>query len=447
MPLPALRDEWQQIVDEEKARAVSLRGPLAAGLATLVIGVGGFLLWAYITPMAQASAAPGKVVAESNTKTVTHLEGGTLREILVSSGEKVKAGQVLAVLDVTRSLSTETQARQQHFVSQIRLARLLAERDQQKDFTVAIEPPSEMSAATAAQLAETEKRLFEERLSQFVDSTASAQAQVEQLEILYVSLQAKHAAQKEQLSYMQKDENLLSSMAVKKLATKPQLNEKKIQVWGMKSQIAETAAAMGQNRQQLAQARLTLTNLKTDHSRLISEQLQQTQAEISSLEQQIVTASDVVEKASIRSPADGIVSNIRLVAAGSAIGAGSPIMDIVPANQPLLIEARARAMDIDSIHPGAPAEIHLTSFGAEEAFPLQGKVSYVAADSVVDQGSGESTYSIRVNINDGELKKQPNLFMYPGMNAEIYIVNGERTAWTYLTSPLTKSFTRAFREQ
>lgn len=444
---PALRDEWEQIVDEENARVISLRGPLAAGLATLIIGVGGFLLWAYLTPVAQASAAPGKVIVESNTKTVTHLEGGTLKEILVTDGQKVKAGQLLATLDITRSHSAELQARQQLFINQVRLARLLAERDGKREFVFEGQAPTGMAAAIADQLVTTETRLFKERQSQYADAIESAITQIEQLEILYGSLKAKQDAHKEQLSYMQKDDELLLSLASKKLATKPQLNEKRIQMWEMKGRIAEAQAEMGQNRQQLAQAKLTLANLRTDHLRLISEQLQQVQTEIARGQQEIVSAADVVEKAAIRSPQDGVVSNIRLLAPGSAITGGSPIMDIVPANQPLLIEAKARAMDIDSIHIGAPAEIHLTSFGADEAYPLKGKVNYVAADSVRDEASGETTYAIRVKINDGEMKKQPNLFMSPGMNAEVYIVNGERTAWTYLTAPLTKSFTRAFREQ
>lgn len=445
--LPALRDEWQVIVDEERARVISLRGPIAAGLATVILGIGGFLVWAYFTPVAQASAAPGKVVAESNTKTVTHLEGGTLKEIVVHVGQIVKAGQPLALLDVTRSRSTEMQVRQQLYIDKIKLARLLAERDESTDFTFKGQAPGSMSKAAASQLLITEAALFKERRNQYADLAASAQAQVEQLEILYHSLGAKQEAQTEQLSYMQKDRALLESLESRKLATKPQLNEKLIQVWEMKSRIADTEAAMGQNRQQLAQARLTLSNQRADHLRQVSEQLQQVQTDIARGEQDMISAADVVEKAAIRAPHDGVVSNIRLLAPGSAITPGSPIMDVVPANQPLLIEARARAMDIDSIHIGALTEIHLASFGSDEAYPLKGKVDYVAADSVVDEKSGEATYAIRVTIDDGEMKRQPNLFLYPGMNAEVYVVNGERTAWTYLTAPLSKSFTRAFREQ
>jgi HlyD family secretion protein len=442
-----LQDEWSIIVDEESARTVSLRGPIISGIATLVIGVGGFLVWAYFTPVAQASAATGKVIAESYTKTVTHLEGGTLKEIVVREGQRVRVGDLLATLEITRSRSVELQARQQLFINKVKMARLIAERDERKSFSFAGEVPQGMSSEAASQLVETEERLFKERQNQYIDLVASAQSQVEQFEILYLSYQAKKNAQEEQLAYLQKDDDLLTSLEKRKLATRPQLNEKRIQLWEMKSRVAESEAAMGQNRQQLAQAKLTLSNLRTEHLRSISEELQQVHTDIARGQQEIVSAADVVEKAAIRSPQDGTVSNIKVVTPGSAVTGGSPIMDIVPSNQPLVIEAKARAMDIDSIHLDAPAEIHLASFGADEAFPLKGKVSYVAADSVTDPTTGETTYAIRVKLDNGELAKQPNLFLYPGMTAEIYVVNGQRTALTYLISPLTKSFTRAFREQ
>lgn len=442
-----LTDEWHQIVEEERTRKVSLRGPIVAGLATLGVGVGGFFLWAYFTPVAQASAAAGKVVVESSTKTVTHLEGGTLREVLVSEGEAVRTGQVLARLDVTRSFSVEVQARQQLFINQVKLARLLAERDENHTFTVPEETPKGMSAAMAAQLLKTEQRLFQERQSQYADQIASAQSEIDQIEILFVSFNAKQKALEEQLTYLKQDYELLSSLESKRLATKPQKNEKRIQILDMESRIAEAHASLGQNRQLLAQAKLNLANIRTEHLRSISEQLQQVQTDIARGQQEIVGAADVVEMAAIRSPQDGVVSNIKIHTPGSALSAGTPIMDIVPADQPLLIEGKARAMDIDTIRVGASAEIHLSSFGADEAFPLKGKVIYVAADSVADEKTGDTTYLIRVKIDKGELASQPNLFMYPGMGAEIYVVNGERTALTYLTSPLLKSFSRAFREQ
>jgi HlyD family secretion protein len=442
-----LQDEWLRIVDEEKARSVSLRGPISAGIATLIIGVGGFLVWAYFTPVAQASAAGGKVVAESNTKTVTHLEGGTLKEVMVHEGQRVKAGDLLATLDITRSLSIELQARQQVFLNKVKLARLVAERDEKTEFTYSGQIPAGMSSDIARQFVLTEERLFKERQSQYIDALASAQAQVEQLHILFRSYEAKLKAQREQLGYLQKDDELLSSLEKKKMATRPQLSEKRIQVWEMRSRVAETEAMIGQNRQQVAQAKLTLSNLRTEHLRTISEELQQVQSEVARGQQELIGVSDVVQKAAIRSPQDGIVSNIKILTPGSALTSGSPIMDIVPANQPLVIEARARAMDIDTIHVGSPAEVHLASFGADEAYPLKGKVTYVAADSVVDPASGETTYAIRVKLDNGELAKQPNLFLYPGMTAEIYVVSGQRTALAYLISPFTKSFTRAFREQ
>jgi HlyD family secretion protein len=113
----------------------------------------------------------------------------------------------------------------------------------------------------------------------------------------------------------------------------------------------------------------------------------------------------------------------------------------------MLIEGKARAADIDAVHVGEKAEIRLSSFGAQEARPLIATITYIAADGVTDERTGDVTYLFRAKINNGELQKQPNLFLYPGMAADVSIINGHRTALTYLALPIMQSFNRAFREQ
>jgi HlyD family secretion protein len=439
--------EWEKVVREEGANRVTLRGPIVMGLAILIIGIGGFFLWASTTPMAQASMAPGKVIVKSNTKTVTHLEGGTLKSIAVIEGERVKQGDLLATLDVTRSQSTVVQLRQQLFVFDIKLARLLAEKDEKKVFTYDKPVPVGMDADEAAQLVSTERKLFQERRSQFADQLAVARSTIEQLDSQAVALVARRESWAEQVEFVRHDYDAIAKLEKQQLATKASLNEKKIQLVDMETRIAEADAAIAEQKQKRSQAELTLANRRTDYFRTISEQIQETQANIGKIRQDIISAEDVVAKSEIRSPQDGVVANVKIRTPGSAVLGGQPILDIVPDNQPMLIEGTARAADIDAIHVGQPAEIKLTSFGAAEAKPLIGTVTYIAADGTTDERSGEITYLFRAKVNDGELKKQPNLFLYPGMTASVSIINGNRTALAYLALPIMQSFHRAFREQ
>lgn len=439
--------DWDDVVKEESERAVSLLGPVIAGVATLVIGVGGFFLWASLTPIAQASVASGKVVVESNTKTVTHLDGGTLKALHVDEGDHVKEGALLATLDVTRSQSTVLLLRQQLFVQHVKLARLVAERDEKQNFEFHGKAPHGMDTEIAIHLVNTEKKLFSERVTQFGDQIAADQALIAQLESQMQALKARREALAEQVNVVQHDFEVLSQLESRKLETRTKLNEKRIQLVDVKARIAEADASIAENRQKQTAAELTLSNRRTEYFRAISEQIQQAQADIVRLKQEIVAAEDVVAKSQIRSPQEGIVANIRLRTPGSALVGGQPLLDIVPLNQPMLVEGRARAMDIDSIHVGEKAEIKLNAFGSDAAFPLVGQVTYVAPDAILDERTGDMHYVFRARIDEAELKKQPNLFLYPGMTAEVHIVNGERTALAYLTQPMMKSFRRAFREQ
>jgi len=439
--------DWEEVVREEGAKTGTLFGPVIMGLATLVIGIGGFFLWASITPMAQASMAPGKVIVQSNTKTVTHLEGGTLKSIAVLEGAKVKQGDLLATLDVTRSQSTVTQLRQQLFILDIRLARLVAEKDERKVFAYEKPVPNGMDKDEAAQLISTERKLFQERRSQFSDLLAVDRSTVDQLDSQALALVARRKSWVEQVEFVRHDYQALAKLEKQQLATKAALNEKKIMLVDMETRIAEAAAGVAENKQKRSQAELSLSNRRTEYFRAISEQIQQAQGDIGKVRQDIISAEDVVAKSEIRSPQDGIVANVKIRTPGSAVLGGQPILDIVPDNQPMLIEGRAPAADIDSIHVGEKAEIKLTSFAGAEAKPLIATLTYIAADGTSDERTGEMTFLFRAKIDDGELKKQPNLFLYPGMSASVSIINGHRTALAYLALPILQSFHKAFREQ
>jgi HlyD family secretion protein len=439
--------EWEEVVREEGAKTATLLGPVLMGLATLVIGVGGFFLWASTTPVAQASMAPGKVIVQSNTKTVTHLEGGTLKAITVQEGDKVKEGDLLATLDVTRSQATAMALRQQLFILDIKLARLLAEKDEKNVFTYDKPVPAGMDKDAAAQLISTERKLFQERRSQYSDQLAVDQSSIEQLDSQALALVARRKSWAEQVEFVRHDYEALAKLEKQQLATKAAMNEKKIQLVDMETRITEADAEVAENKQKRSQAELSLANRRTDYFRVLSEAIQQTQGDIGKIRQDIISAEDVVAKADIRSPQDGVVANVKIRTPGSAVVGGQPILDIVPDNQPMLIEGKARAADIDAIHVGQQAEVKLSSFGAAEAKPLIATITYIAADGTLDERSGDMTYLFRAKVNDGELKKQPNLFLYPGMTADVSIINGNRTALAYLALPIMQSFRRAFREQ
>jgi HlyD family secretion protein len=443
---PALSD-WAAVVKEEEAKGVSMTGPIVLGLLTLVVGVGGFFWWASSTHISSAAIASGRVVVESSTKTVTHLEGGTLDALLVHEGQSVKGGDVLATLDITRNQSTLSQLRQQLFSHEAQLARLIGERDQAAAYDHQAEVPYGMDPTAAANVISTEKRLFKERTDLFRDNVAADQSAIEQSMSQRVALEARLGSLLEQAGVIKLESETYETLHSRKLITTAMLNDKKLTLVDLQSRIAETRASLTENTQRRTQLELALTSRRNDYFRGVSVDIQQAQTAIANVRQQIVTANDMVAKAAIRSPQDGTVANIKVWTPGSAVLGGQPVLDIVPANRPMLIEGTARSMDIDQMRVGQKAEIKLSAFGSAELMPLVGEVTYVAPDSVVDPRTGEMTFAFKAKIDDAELKKQPNLFLYPGMAAEVYIITGDRTALAYLAEPVRKSFNKAFREQ
>jgi HlyD family secretion protein len=446
-PDKAALSEWEDVLKEEQRNQVTLVGPILLGVAILVLGIGGFMAWASSTEMASASVASGRVIVESNTKTVSHLEGGTLKQLLVKDGDQVQAGALLAMLDVTRSQSSLTQLRHLFFAANARQARLIAERDGKKTYDFDASTPEGVDASVAHGVLATEKRLFTERTSLYRDQIAADEAGIAQLASQRVAIEARKKSNIEQAAVVRRDYETYSDLHKRKLITTAMLNDKKLQLVELETRIAESEATLAENSQRKTQLELSLTNRRNEYLRDVSENLQRAQAEISSVRQQIIAAEDVVAKAAIRAPLDGTVANIKIRTPGSAVIPGQAVLDIVPANQPMVIEGRARAIDIDQIRLGQKTEIKLTSFGAAELRPLIGHVTYIAPDSIVNEQTGEVTFAFRAKIDPAELKSQPNLFLYPGMSAEVYIVTGDRTALAYLAEPIRKSFYRAFREQ
>jgi HlyD family secretion protein len=147
------------------------------------------------------------------------------------------------------------------------------------------------------------------------------------------------------------------------------------------------------------------------------------------------------------SPQDGIVTDIRLVTPGGVIGPGQPLMDIVPVDDELIVEAKVEPKDIDSVQPGLPARVRLTSYTRALLPTVEATITYVSADMMTDQRTGNPYFTARARLSRESLKEWPEVRLYPGMPAEVMIVTGERRAIDYLVAPLFERMRRAFHEK
>jgi HlyD family secretion protein len=424
---------------------LSLRGPGWAGLAAIGFGFGGFLLWSMTAYIDSAAIASGTVIVDSKKKTISHLEGGILKRLLVNEGDKVKTGQPLVEMDDTRAAADLAAGNGQRLGLLAKLARLRAERDQAAavDF-----PPSLISdtSAIAASVIADEQHLFAMRREIYAGKIEVAQKQIEQSTSAIDAAGAQAEAAAEQRDILQKQLNNIQTLVTKGAATERQASDLQGRLSQAIGDAGQFAAEKAKAEQEKAAAQVALLSVTMEWQGDIASDIQDTQLKLNDTEQRIAAAQDVLSRLTVRAPQDGTVLDIQKRTPGSAIGGGEAILDIEPDDEPLVVEARLNPIDIASVRSGAPAQIRLTGYNMRTHPPLDGSVTYVAPDQTQDAQRGTAYYTIRAAIDPAELASHPAMKMYPGMPAELVVTHEARRAIDYLLDPLTRTFYRAFRE-
>jgi HlyD family secretion protein len=444
-----VRNEWEVVLQEEQGTQTSLKSSVLLGLFTLVLGVGGFIGWSTTTSIAAASIASGRVIVNGQIKKVTAFEGGILDELIVKEGDVVTRGQVLLRLDTKRTVADLVKLEYAAFVREARKTRLLAERDEQSTFEISPEiwVGRGLEPQQVKEVIDGELDYFRKRRKSLQEAISIEKALIEQLESQSDARRAWLKSYAEQLAVVDADKRSLEGLLAQKLTTKTLVSEQTLSYIDLQAKILESEAALMENQQKVAQTKLSIANRLTEHQRMIAEQLQTTQGELDDIQKQIVVARDVVEKATLRAPQDGVVSNIddNSRTTGSAIVPGRDILDIVPRGE-IIIEGRLQTRDIEDVQIGNSVEIRLNSSSSYKLDPIFGLLSYIGSDALADPSTGLAYFPIHVQIPVEVMNELPSAILTPGLGAELFIVNGERTALSYLTQPVRESFSRAFRE-
>lgn len=441
-PQPA----WYQVLDEERtASRQSLRKPIMAGIIVIAVGFGGFFSWAFTAELDSAAVASGSIIVDSRKKVVNHFEGGILKKLLVEEGDRVKAGQTLMLLDGTRSESELGQLRGERYGLIAKLARLRAEQSGRSE----IDFPKQILNAEQDYVADIlldEKRLFGKR-NEVYDAKRNAQAkQIEQFDAEARALESQINARTRQEKLVAEQLKGIRQLAEKGFATRTQLVEIENNWSDLVGDMGEFKAQKAAAEQQKAEAEINLASIEMEWQSDIATEIQEAQLALNDVTQRIRASEDVLNRREVKAPQDGIVANIQIRTPGGVISPAEPIMDIIPENEPLLIEAMINRQDIDSVHVGSKAQIKLTAYSQRRLAPLDGEVRYVAADQTVDEKRDSSYYIVRAAINPDALAKRDDIEIRPGMPADILILKSPRRAIDYLIDPITESMSRAFRE-
>lgn len=423
-----------------------IRGPAIAGLVIVGLLVGGSTLWASVAPLASAAIAPGTVAVESSRKTVQHLEGGIVAEVLVRDGDMVSAGQLLVKLDETRARATLDLLNAQFYDAVAREARLLAEQlDADKiDFpSILLADAADLRASKAVN---GQRGIFEARrgLLQSRQSVLRQRAALLREEI--VGLRAQEVAANRSLKLIAEEAAGVKELVDKGLERRPRLLNLERQTAEIEGKRGEYLANIARAHQSIAEVDLQILALRNDTLNEVANDLRDVQKKISDLQEQIRTSADILSRIEIRAPRAGVVVESKVHTTGGVVAPGEALMYIVPRDDLLVVEAQVRPDDIDSVYPGLEAEVRLSAYKQKTTPTFMGVVTRVSADLFTDPRTGYKYYTAIVRLSDESLRTAPEVTLSQGMPAEVMILTGARSVFGYALAPIRDSFRRAFRE-
>ena len=408
----------------------------AAGVTALLIGAAA---WAWVAEFDEVVIAQGEVVPRGQVKTVQHLEGGIIDDLLVVEGDRVTVGDPLILLDPTRVGATVEALRAELDGLQLRRARLIGEtRGEEPDYPRAA--GERLPAVLAA-----ERRSHADRQAQLASSLAVVREQIRQRDLEVRETEALLEGLRETLEVNRERLELSASLLVDDLTPRMEHLQIEERVEELKSGVAQTEAALPRASAALAEAQEREREAGHDFRRLASEQLAETEVEIASRQEMLVAARDQAQRSAILAPIDGVVQNMRHHTVGGVIRPGEPIMDLVPANDRLLIEAQVDPRDIGHIETGMRATVKITAYDFIRYGGLDATVVRVAADANRDD-TGWHYFRVAVETDRTALGDAA-LPIIPGMLATVDIHTGTRRVSSYLAGPVLRMRYEAFRER
>lgn len=421
--------------------------PIKFAFVVIGIALGIFVFWGIIAPLDSAAVAPGFITLSGNRKTIQHLEGGVIEKILVKDGDTVLEGQELITLN-----DAAAKARVQIILSQLRTAkatenRLLAEKDRKPsvnynddifDRTI---PEVQKIINTQNELFETRTGSLKNKLDILSQKIVQYREQTKGLEVVAISLEEQNDILEEQVDSMQ-------TVFDKGHGNKMELLELKKRFQEIQGRLGETKAHIATSEGSIVETHLQMLDLENENENKINDNLSEVQSHILSLQEQYQASKDVLARTTIKAPQAGIVTGLQYHTTGGVISPGIRIMDIVPQNDELIVEAHVMPKDIESVKINSTARVQLSAYKTRLVPRVDGEVIYISADILSDPKMGTPYFLAKIKIDPKKLNSiNYNVQLIPGMPADVFIVKGERTFLTYLMSPIMDSFHRAFKEQ
>ena len=423
----------------------SYRAIFLTAIAAIVCLVGTALGWGMYARLDSAVVTSGVLLAESQRKTVEHLEGGILEKLLVKAGDRVEQGEIVATLDATQVRVQLAQLQTQRLALGFDIWRLEAEEAGAATLDPAAAPAADPEVRKAQLAAQTQ--LFDARRRAHVSQVASLRRQIDQLHAQITASENQARAADRQLAIWAEERGLNQTLVDKGATPRQKLLEFDRTIAALEGQRDAQRGMAAAATDDIARAETDIETLEQQRLVDIGQTLANSRRQVDALTAQIMSALDILERRQLRAPQAGVVVHIYIVSPGAVVASGAPLMDIVPDGDPLVIEARLPPESIDTVHVGRKATVRLTAYRRADAPVLDGEVTYVSADLIQDSRDGSAYFDARISIDPAGLKDRPDVALTSGMPVEVSIQTGARRAGDYFVEPILRRFGHAMREE
>lgn len=421
------------------------------GFIILLLGFGGFLAWAALAPLDEGVPTEGVVTVEGRHKTVQHLNGGIISQLMVHEGQAVQAGDVLFTLDATASKARFDEVRQRYLGLLAQESRLLAEKLGAGSIVFHAELIKQQSDPYVQQLMLNQSQLLRARQQALRADVEAMRESIQGQQALIEGYQGVAGSYQSQLELLTQQLAGIRQLVSEGFAPRNQQNEleqKLAQTYGL---VATNDSNILRSRKAILELQQRITAREQTEKKEIDTEMAQVKLAVQADAEKYKPLWDELQRITVTAPVSGQVVGLQVHTVGAVIQPGQKIMDIVPFDEPLILDARIPPHLIDKIHTGQDADVRFSSFSNTPQLLLEGQVKTVSSDLLVDPGTGgqapSSYYLARINITEDGMKTLGNRRLQPGMPVQVVIRTGERTLLTYLMHPLVKRIAASMKEE
>lgn len=411
-------------------------------LYAVVLVVISLIAWANYAELDERTQGAGRLIPSRQIQVIQNLEGGIIKEIKVVEGDAVKKGQILVVIDSTgagssfeesESVINELRARTIRFSAEAGIESFQAGAKKEKNL--------------APELIEKEKRLYNTNMVRKQSEIEVLKQRLAQRKIELSNTRLSIESLKSSMEMMAREMELTEPMFAKRLVSELEFIQLKQKVLDKKHEYESAVKNSESLVSQIKESQNQIREIQSRHTAEAQEELNRAMAEIARMEKNQVAIKDRVMRTDVRSPVDGTVKQLLINTVGGVVRPGMDIVEIVPDEDKLLVEAKIRPSDIAFLYPGLKAVVKLTAYDYAIYGGLDGKVVHISADTITDDRQ-EEFYLVRIMTEQNYLGTEENRKeIIAGMTAQVDIITGKKTIMQYLMKPILRAKYNALRER